>query len=269
MYEELWNRWSECHSDINQQKRMESAKKAACTPVFLDQTTGSAHFKGSSGNHTTSLEQCSCIDFNRRRLPCKHMYRLAMEFELIDADFASDKSQIVEPGALREDIAVTVSRVEKLTESQQRLLHEIASDLNSKKEREYPKNDDFCALVSSGLIAEGTVRYTFSGYRKADILQLADQLGITLPDGVKKKDDIIDYIIANAEEQLFSILPLRSTARPLEKIKYGKLNMYLHRKYDMTYCFVMKDEQFLDVPLLQTDLPNDDVTGLLREYGYY
>jgi hypothetical protein len=197
------------------------------------------------------------------------MYRLAMELELIDADFASDKSQIVEPGASREDIAVTVSRVEKLTESQQRLLHEIASDLNSKKEREYPKNDDFCALVSSGLIAEGTVRYTFSGYRKADILQLADQLGITLPDGVKKKDDIIDYIIANAEEQLFSILPLRSTARPLEKIKYGKLNMYLHRKYDTTFGFVMKDEQFLDVPLLQTNLPNDDVTGLLREYGYY
>jgi hypothetical protein len=45
--------------------------------------------------------------------------------------------------------------------------------------------------------------------------------------------------------------------------------MYLHRKYDTTFGFVMKDEQFLDVPLLQTNLPNDDVTGLLREYGYY
>ena len=79
MSNELWNKWSGIHNSPDQQKRIASAKKSTCTPVSLDPSACTGTFKGSSGTHTTALDHCSCVDFNRRRLPCKHMYRLAME----------------------------------------------------------------------------------------------------------------------------------------------------------------------------------------------
>ena len=41
-----------------------------------------------SGNtYTTSLKECTCPDFEKRHLPCKHMYRLALDRGIIDEDF--------------------------------------------------------------------------------------------------------------------------------------------------------------------------------------
>ena len=34
--------------------------------------------------YITSLGQCDCYDFQRRQLPCKHIYRLAMELGVIE-----------------------------------------------------------------------------------------------------------------------------------------------------------------------------------------
>ena len=31
-----------------------------------------------------SLSECDCIDFLRRNLPCKHIYRLALELEVVE-----------------------------------------------------------------------------------------------------------------------------------------------------------------------------------------
>lgn len=33
--------------------------------------------------YDTSLSQCTCYDFQKRQLPCKHMYRLAVELGII------------------------------------------------------------------------------------------------------------------------------------------------------------------------------------------
>lgn len=59
MSNELWNKWSDVHNSPDQQKRIASAKKSACTPVSLDQSACTGTFKGSSGTHTTSLNHCS------------------------------------------------------------------------------------------------------------------------------------------------------------------------------------------------------------------
>ncbi len=32
----------------------------------------------------TSLTKCNCADFERRKLPCKHIYRLAVELGIIE-----------------------------------------------------------------------------------------------------------------------------------------------------------------------------------------
>lgn len=39
---------------------------------------------GKINNYDVSLEGCSCMDFSRRRSPCKHMYRLAHELGVFE-----------------------------------------------------------------------------------------------------------------------------------------------------------------------------------------
>ena len=83
-----WNVWSEIHSAPGQEKRLDSARAAACTPVQISPDSGAAEFKGSRGVYQTTLNSCGCEDFRRRNLPCKHMYRLALELELIPGPFS-------------------------------------------------------------------------------------------------------------------------------------------------------------------------------------
>ena len=73
------------HENSEQVKRIATAKKADTTPAFVDRENKTAEFKGSGKNpYKTTLDSCSCVDFARRKLPCKHIYRLALELE--DAD---------------------------------------------------------------------------------------------------------------------------------------------------------------------------------------
>ena len=76
--------WPEyIHDDPDQRKRMASATKSALTPVEI-YDDGSAQFSGRHGKYIATLENCQCGDFISRRLPCKHMYRLAYELERFD-----------------------------------------------------------------------------------------------------------------------------------------------------------------------------------------
>jgi len=76
----LWD--SSAHNDSDQQKRIASAKKADITPTFVDHEKKCAEFKGSGKSpYSATLDGCTCIDFVRRRMPCKHMYRLYFELQ--------------------------------------------------------------------------------------------------------------------------------------------------------------------------------------------
>lgn len=79
--------WSDLiHNDSEQIKRYENSKKANVTPSSVNVEEQSAIFKGSGKNpYLTTLNSCTCIDFSRRKLPCKHIYRLANELNLTDA----------------------------------------------------------------------------------------------------------------------------------------------------------------------------------------
>ena len=85
----IWSVWDGCHDTTDQQKRIASATTASCTPVFITPEESSGNFQSSRGNYETTLEHCNCGDFIRRHQPCKHMYRLAMEFGLLDLQYRS------------------------------------------------------------------------------------------------------------------------------------------------------------------------------------
>lgn len=76
-----WSIWpSDLHRSDDQRKRQKSAANKKCTPLEVDKSIGAGVFAGSGKKpYSVTLEQCTCSDFVRRRLPCKHMYRLAHE----------------------------------------------------------------------------------------------------------------------------------------------------------------------------------------------
>lgn len=268
MENELWNQWADCHSSSDQQKRIASAKKSACTPTFIDQVNCSGTFKGSSGNHTTSLEKCSCIDFNRRRLPCKHMYRLAMELELFNENFDSNKDDIVEKKA---KISETVELVETFSNEQQLLLLDVIRNISSTHPCYCVKSsDDLTFLIDHGLLKKTfNPELILPKFKKNELVELANKLNLNDTKGLLKQD-LISYIIDNASDQLAKMDIGYSVVCCAPTVKSRKLYMYLHRKFDESSYWGFDDpDDFEPIPLLQTVLPDDDVTDLLIQFGYY
>ncbi|MCM1492596.1 MAG: SWIM zinc finger family protein [Muribaculaceae bacterium] len=75
------------HDDYEQVKRIESAqsKKMRTSIISVDREAGVMHIQGSSLNpYVTTLNECTCIDYSFRYLPCKHIYALAFELGLMD-----------------------------------------------------------------------------------------------------------------------------------------------------------------------------------------
>ena len=78
-----WSAWERhIHSQTEQLKRQIRAAQNDTKPVSVDKAASSAKFIGSSSIYTASLTECSCTDYRTRKLPCKHMYRLASELRM-------------------------------------------------------------------------------------------------------------------------------------------------------------------------------------------
>ncbi len=92
---EFWNSF-ELHSDLEQLKRQKSAQDKKLTPINYDAAKKIGFFKGSSKTpYTTTLDDCSCGDFIRRRQPCKHMYRLAHELSIFNLGEVKQSNTVV------------------------------------------------------------------------------------------------------------------------------------------------------------------------------
>ncbi len=66
------------HQTPDQLSRQESAKNTVIKKLNLAARTGEIN------DYQLSLIDCSCSDFRRRKLPCKHIYRLAHELKLFN-----------------------------------------------------------------------------------------------------------------------------------------------------------------------------------------
>lgn len=83
----MWNK--EVHASPKQVDRIKRA--ASVKIVSYDPITETAIIKGSKNyEYETSFFSCTCGDFVSRRLPCKHMYKVAAAYGGIDfLDFLS------------------------------------------------------------------------------------------------------------------------------------------------------------------------------------
>ena len=69
--------FEELHNDEEQLIRQDNSSKVEMANVNKESQTGRTEH-----GYDVSLESCTCKDFRYRRLPCKHMYKLARELKL-------------------------------------------------------------------------------------------------------------------------------------------------------------------------------------------
>lgn len=84
------------HGADGQDVRMDRALFQNIVIQSYDPTTGSAEILGTRGEvYKTDLDRCTCEDFQRRGLPCKHIYKLALARGYSADAFFSARSDVV------------------------------------------------------------------------------------------------------------------------------------------------------------------------------
>lgn len=81
-----WPDWNNSiHTDDAQIQRQGWAMTYSFS-YEIDYSDEAATFSSTSDlpYYKTSLHSCTCYDFQKRRLPCKHIYRLAVELKIIE-----------------------------------------------------------------------------------------------------------------------------------------------------------------------------------------
>lgn len=72
------------HNDYEQIKRIGFTKRIKAENVTVNIEEKTATIIGTDATYKVTLNSCTCSDFSLRHLPCKHIYRLAFELELLD-----------------------------------------------------------------------------------------------------------------------------------------------------------------------------------------
>lgn len=132
-----FGKWPEkTHEDPDQQKRIQSAKSAKLTPMSVDAETQTGFFGGSAKEpYRVTLDECTCVDYIRRKLPCKHIYRLAMELGLFSGNYEISSN----PG-LNMGLPEAVGIIENYSDELQQFLILLFSEST-------PKSRDFLHWV--------------------------------------------------------------------------------------------------------------------------
>ena len=81
-----WN--AKVHAGQAQVDRFEKASHQPMDILSYNAGTGFAEIQGSgSDSYLTSLDECTCPDFDKRGRPCKHIYFLAIQMGYTSDDF--------------------------------------------------------------------------------------------------------------------------------------------------------------------------------------
>ncbi len=269
---ELWKTsWAdEVHATDYARKRMKSAQSSKLTPIKIDSDDLYGYFQGSHGRYETWLDHCPCGDFIRSKLPCKHIYRLAMELGVINMDYSSSKIDIPTVRSERFSLEETVDIIESLPSEAQFYLLKIAST-TSASNRFFPvaEVNSIKPLLDSGIILRATedeaVMFEWSNVNilKANLKKLG------LPyDKKMKKEELQDFCAKNYRSEMRQLYKELIPVYINDSFSRRNIHYYLHRKLDSEELFC-SDGSFKYIPLLETELPDDAVTDELVKRGYY
>jgi predicted nucleic acid-binding Zn finger protein len=231
--------WDEkTHLIPEQQKRLFVAMKADVTPSEVDTASQTAVFKGSGKKlYVTTLNSCTCGDFLCRRLPCKHIYRLALELGMIEGDYDSGRNK----NALSDDVSC-------LKEEAQKLLYDmcVASIYHQEKQFLFRRDKISESLLTHGFCVESIPDLDY--FAQCPVSQIKSILfsGISsnLPKRNAQKKTFIKWISENAG---YSLEVLRSNFIVLEFSSQTKdFQSTIHRRLAKKFgCSDSKCDDFV------------------------
>lgn len=97
--------------------------------ISLDVESQSGFFYGSANDpYTVTLNSCSCPDFKKRRLPCKHMYRLHDELESNNVPF---QHNFLQPISIPDRFPIPIQAQKAIT----------SASTNNSTDKDIPVND--------------------------------------------------------------------------------------------------------------------------------
>lgn len=235
--------WDEIvHDSPDQQKRIESSKKKECTPLQLNEEDGV--FKGSKKNYFTTLSSCTCVDFGMRKLPCKHMYRLAFELNVFGSENVCDvDTKLVE----RKRIEDVMPIIDSLSEEEQKKYKDFAYQCGKNNEKsssgikiEKTLADKFIRLELA--IDVSTIELYLSKLNKQQLSQLFPE-NMSIP---KQKKDMVlelqklislnDYEPNIIDRYLLLPASIETLAYSIHKkicSRYPEPRLYLDEKCDL------------------------------------
>lgn len=285
--------WDESiHMPEDQQKRIQSAEKAATTPLSVDKQAQTGVFPGSGKKpYETSLESCTCGDFTRRKIPCKHMYRLAMECGVFGGNVKSgtNKNTIAKIQVPFKDV---VASLESLNESCQKKVQEILyGNLFDKTEIFYIQDHHFEDLLNSPLFTQvdSTPDNLLRAYSKDELFAVLQESGLEGYRPNMRIATLIRWCLENIPN-LWDVIPPAHAVRFSDQVQKSrrKLYTYLLRKYEWEEAWgedglfkIPHGSQCEDITLSlglsgasysgDPDVywfPDDEITQLLTEYGH-
>ncbi len=270
IWEKTWN--PELHTTDYALKRIKSAKSAKLTPIKIDETDCYGYFQGSHGKYETWLGHCPCGDFHRSKLPCKHIYRLAIELGILDIEAQHNPDAVLIPKNERASLDDTMDIVEQLSENAQRKLLRIASNIRSTTPiYKNALSAEIEELINSGIVSESTSQKREIKFgSKRQISQFLEKEHIDHDKNTEKAELeklCMKYAPEKAKEEFGEIIGVTIH----KKYSPQNIHYYLHRKYDKESFYDENEKvlKFTQTPLLETDLPEDNITEQLIKRGYY
>lgn len=183
-----WNEWdATIHTEPEQVKRQKSAAKADITPISIENDF--AVFRGSKKNYETTLISCTCTDYGIRRLPCKHIYRLAHELGVFPLDNVKANGSI----GMQLRIGDAMKIIESIPEDLQRVFHDIIYQYQYGSGFSIISGEDAALLFDKKLIKEyADKKVLLKKLKKDELLSLISDSSSNL--AKSKKAELIDYV---------------------------------------------------------------------------
>ena len=285
--------WDESiHMPEDQQKRIKSAEKADATPLSVDKDAQNGVFPGSGKKpYETTLDSCTCGDFVRRKLPCKHMYRLAMECGIFKGSVKSgiNKNTIAKIQIPFKEVVTALESLNK--ECQKEVMSLLRLNLYDKCDIFYIQDRYFGDLLISPLFisVESTPDNLLKAYSKEDLLSILQEKDIEGYRSSMRIATLIRWCLENIPD-LWGVIPLAHAIRFSDQVQKSrrKLYTYLLRKYaweeiwgENGVFMVPHGAKCEDVTLsISLDgvsmsgnsdtywFPDDEITQLLTEHGH-
>lgn len=274
--------WAEHPADADEEKRLTSAQQSKTSPISIDREHETGVFYGSGKDpYQTSLASCTCNDFVRRKKPCKHVFRLAMELGIIDAAYKTGRST-GERNEAQLSFTDSIELVEQLSDAAQNEIKEMlryTSERVDDRQRPYTCHelDLIPELRTSPLLHENPypLADVLSDLPKSLVVELLDVVHL---DGKPKRNAakavMVEWLAQNVP-MLAKELPPVASFSFVEVFDKSQRDVYkyLHRKYDTETDWYSGIEYPAGAGLLNENelvfyFPEDRVTDALTKRGF-